>query len=145
MSQSSALAVLQCELLSPEGTQEGNNTFHLAAIRLQPLPRVSPEEIQDVTIQDTGPRKLRSYQRNEFSEPRLLHLPIHRKALNSLTWDIWFSLIITIILWCSNYLPFVVKLLYNLAPRLASSEQFLRVTWDAASCAWSPKNKHNSE
>ena len=23
----------------------------------------------------------------------LLHLPIHRKALNFLTWDIWFSLI----------------------------------------------------
>ena len=34
-----------------------------------------------------------AYQRNDFSEPRLLHLPIHRKALNSLTWDIWFPLI----------------------------------------------------
>ena len=34
-----------------------------------------------------------AYQRNDFSEPRLLHLPIHRKALNSLTWNIWFSLI----------------------------------------------------
>ena len=28
-----------------------------------------------------------------FSEPRGLHLPRHRKVLNSLTWDIWFSLI----------------------------------------------------
>ena len=27
-----------------------------------------------------------------FCEPRLLHFPIHRKELNSLTWDIWFSL-----------------------------------------------------
>ena len=34
-----------------------------------------------------------AYERNEFSEPKLLHLPIYRKALNSLTWDIWFSLI----------------------------------------------------
>ena len=34
-----------------------------------------------------------AYQRNDFSEPRLLHLPIHRKVPNSLTWDIWFSLI----------------------------------------------------
>ena len=34
-----------------------------------------------------------TYQRKDFSEPRLLHLPIHRKVLNSLTWDIWFSLI----------------------------------------------------
>ena len=29
-------------------------------------------------------------QRTDFSEPRPLHLPIHRTALNSLTWDIWF-------------------------------------------------------
>ena len=33
------------------------------------------------------------YQRNDFSEPRLLHLPIHRKVLSSLTRDIWFSLV----------------------------------------------------
>ena len=32
-------------------------------------------------------------QRNDFCESRLLHLPIHRKVLNSLTWNIWFSLI----------------------------------------------------
>ena len=30
---------------------------------------------------------------NDFSEPRLLHLPQNRKALNSLTWEIWLSLI----------------------------------------------------
>ena len=34
-----------------------------------------------------------TYQRDEFNEPSLLHLPIHRKVLNLLTWDIWFSLI----------------------------------------------------
>ena len=34
-----------------------------------------------------------AYQRNNFSELRLLHLPIYRKALNSFTWDVWFSLI----------------------------------------------------
>ena len=34
-----------------------------------------------------------AYKRNDFSEPRLLHLPIYRKVLNFLTWDIWFSLI----------------------------------------------------
>ena len=27
------------------------------------------------------------------SKPRLLRLPIHRKVLNSLTWEFWFSLI----------------------------------------------------
>ena len=35
------------------------------------------------------------------------------KTLNSLTWDTWLSL--TIISWYSDYLPFAVKLLYNLA------------------------------
>ena len=30
---------------------------------------------------------------NGLSESRFLHFPIHRKALNSLTWDIWLSLI----------------------------------------------------
>ena len=44
------------ELVSPEGTQEGKNTCHLVAIRLQPLPTVSPEETQDVKTQNTGPR-----------------------------------------------------------------------------------------
>ena len=32
-------------------------------------------------------------ERGDCREPRLPHLPIHRKALDSLTWDIWFSLI----------------------------------------------------
>ena len=36
------------ELMSPEGTQEGKNACHLAAISLQPLPTVSPEETQDM-------------------------------------------------------------------------------------------------
>ena len=31
------------------------------------------------------------YQRNDFREPRLLHLPIHREVWKSLTWGIWFS------------------------------------------------------
>ena len=47
------------ELVSPEGTQEGKNPCHLAANRLQPLPRVSPEETLDVKTQDTGLRQLR--------------------------------------------------------------------------------------
>ena len=56
MSQSSAITALQRDLVSSKGTQEGKNTCHLAAIRLQPLPTMSPEEIQDVKTQDTGPR-----------------------------------------------------------------------------------------
>ena len=48
-----------------------------------------------------------AYQRSDFSEPRFLHLPIHRKSLYSLAWIFCFSL--TTIFWCSDYLPFVAK------------------------------------
>ena len=40
-----------------------------------------------------APESWGAYQRNDCRKPRLLHLSIHRKALNFLTWDIWFSLI----------------------------------------------------
>ena len=57
MSQSSAVAAtVDDELVSPEGTQDGKNICHLAAIRLQSLPMVNPEETQDVKPQETGPR-----------------------------------------------------------------------------------------
>ena len=59
-----------------------------------------------------------AYQRNDFSEPRLLHLPIHRKVLNSLTWDIWFSLIHKKYFWCSDYLSFVANYITWLLPCL---------------------------
>ena len=39
-----------------------------------------------------------AYERTDFSELRLLHLPRHRKALNSLTGDVEFSLIHKILL-----------------------------------------------
>ena len=40
------------ELVSPEGTQEGRNTCHPSAIRLQPLSMVSPEDAQDMNTKD---------------------------------------------------------------------------------------------
>jgi len=43
------------ELLSPEGIQEGKNSHYLAAIKLQPLPMVSPKEAQDLKTV-IGPR-----------------------------------------------------------------------------------------
>ena len=45
-------------------------------------------------------------QRNDISEPGLLHLPMHRKVLNSLTWDLWISLS------DSNFLMFCLSDLY---------------------------------
>ena len=50
MSQSSGMAPLQRE---PEEAQEGKNTCHPAAIKLQPQPTVSPKGAQGVKTQDT--------------------------------------------------------------------------------------------
>ena len=71
------------------------NTCCLTATRLQPLSMVSPEErkFRIWKHRILTPDSWGSYERNDFSEPRLLHPSIHRKVLiNSLTWDIWFSL-----------------------------------------------------
>ena len=59
---------------------------------------------------------LGAYQGNDFSEPRLLHLLIHRKVLNSLTWDVWLSLIYkqTFDVW--TICPLMQKLFCNLSP-----------------------------
>ena len=70
-----------------------NNTWDLADIRMQPLSMVSPKEAQDVKNRILAQDSWDAHERNGFSEPRLLYLPIYRKALYFLTWDIWFSLI----------------------------------------------------
>ena len=74
-----------------------------------------------------APDRWGAYERNDFSEPRLLHLPVHRKALNSLTQDIWFSL--TIIFWYSDHLLFVTKFSVTWplpSPPGSSSQSYLR-------------------
>ena len=54
MPQSSAIsATMEGELVNPKRIQEWKNTCYLAAVRLQPLPMVIPEDTQDVKTQDT--------------------------------------------------------------------------------------------
>ena len=79
----------------PQGSsrRKGKNTCCLAAARLQPLPRWAPRKLRVWTHRILAPDSWDVYQRNDFSESRLLHLPICRKAPSSLTWDTWFSLI----------------------------------------------------
>ena len=56
VSQSSAITnIMGHDLVSPEEIKEGKKTCHPAAIRLQQLPTVSPEEPQDMENQDSGP------------------------------------------------------------------------------------------
>ena len=59
--------------------------------------------------------------KKDFTEPKPLNLPIHRKVLNSLTWDIWFSLIHKKYFWCSDYLSFVANYITWLLPCLLKS------------------------
>ena len=60
---------------------------------LQPPPTVHLEGIQDGQELDADSRLLDARQRSDFSEPRLSHLLLHRKALNSLLEISVFSLI----------------------------------------------------
>ena len=78
--------------VSPGGLKK-ENTHHLVVIRLQSLSTLSLEELR-VCKQDTDPQRAEMHkQSDDFRESRVFHLPIYRKALNSLTWVIWFSLI----------------------------------------------------
>ena len=53
-------AAMSDEPMSPEETQGGEDACHLAAIGLQPLPTLSPQESQDVvTTWDTSSGELR--------------------------------------------------------------------------------------
>ena len=95
MSGSSAIAAtLEGELVSPEETQEGKNTCPLAAIRLQPLPIVSGEEVQDVKSTGFWPQIAEVHIKGMISvSPDSPIFPYSEKALNSFTWDIWLSLV----------------------------------------------------
>ena len=107
------------------------------AITLQLPPVVTSKELRMGKNRTLALDSWGAYQRSDFSEPRLLHLPIHWKVLNSLTWDIRFSL--PGIFCCSNYLVFVAKLLY-----IWLLSYLFRVVlynyWEAVSQAASPQN-----
>ena len=74
------------------------NTCHLTVIKHAGLLWTGK-----VKTQELAPDSRDTYERDDFSEPRCLHLPIQRK-LNSLTWAIRFSFVNNQ-LWCSDYLP----------------------------------------
>ena len=100
----------------PTTAFQKNFSLHLKAARTDILKRTGNQweidyflpyqETKDVTVirscshrlrwageswGNSGYEKYPADQRHDCSEPRLLHLPIHRKVLNSLTWCIWFS------------------------------------------------------
>ena len=106
--------------------EETRNTHYLVAIRLQPPWMVQLEETQDEKTRDPGPRELRK----DFSEPKRLHLPIHRKALNSLTGDICFSFINSNLLFYVLLLQKLYILVYMLGSPVLLPNSFI---WEAIS------------
>ena len=79
-------------LLSMGSHRVGHDWSDLAAafIRLQPPQRGSLSKLRMGKHRILAPDSWGAYQRNDFSEPRLLHLPMHRKALNSLRHLVFF-------------------------------------------------------
>ena len=82
-----------------------------------------------------------------FSEPSLLHLPICRKALNSLSYMIFFNS--QKYFWYSDYLPFVANFYITWPLPPTSSEQFsqghLRCCLLGSKSTWFPPNKPKSQ
>ena len=127
MSQPSAISGLQMWMRAPK----------TAIQQMPPRPQWllrnwGMQEARCTRKQDLAPGSWSAYEGNEFSEPRGLHLPIHR-ILNSLTstWSLVFRL----------PTPFVANL-YIAWFLPTSLKQFSQSYWDAVSLAQSPKHSH---
>ena len=94
----------------------------LGECKKQPMPLFKVKKRK----QYLAPDSWGAYERNEISEPRGLHLPMHW-MLNSLTWFLIFNVQIA----C----PLCFKLLYSLTFPPASLKQSLRTNWGAVSWA----------
>ena len=77
-----------------------------------------------------------AYQKENFTKFRLLHLPIHRKALKSLTWDVWVFFMISSNLLMFHHISFTFPAKTSYPSSLLTSwEQFLSTIWEVASQA----------
>ena len=86
----------------------------------------------DSKWENPGPRELRCISKEWLQGAQVVHCPTHRKALNSLTWENWFSFIHSNLLILTTW-SFVVKIQTS-GCLLASLEQSLRINWEAVSC-----------
>ena len=119
---------------------------------LQSLPMVSPKDAQDVEKHKIlSPDSWDTCESNDFSELRCLNLSIHRKMLNSLTWDIWFPFINNNLLMFSTCLCCKTSIITLFLPSHPWNSS-LRVGWYVVFWAWSHKishwiklNSHNSQ
>ena len=154
MSQASVIAAAsKGELVSPEGTQEGNNTCkkkkkkksntcRLAATTRQPVPKASPGESQGVRAEGTGAGSRGTRHRSDSGEPER-PCSQTKESRGSLTWDTWFSFgessLSTCLLWqnsCTRQRPCSPPRAALPLPEMAASR-----TWSPQGVCWI---KHNS-
>ena len=122
-----------------QGTQEGEESLPSEAVRLQPLPTGSPEEL---CVKNSGswPQRAEMHMKRMTSvSPDSCIFPYIEK--HQISWDILFLDFLKNSFDIQIYLPFVANR-YNLTPPPPPQSNSLGVTWDAVSQAWSPKNIH---
>ena len=92
MSQSAVVTALQCQLVNPKGTQEEEKYLWSTTHQTAATPYDEPQGSSGCEKHNIlAPDRWTTFERNDFSEPRLLHLPIYREVLNSLIGNAWFS------------------------------------------------------
>ena len=91
MSQSSAIAALQSELVRPEGTQD--EYLPSSSHQTRATPYGESRGTQDVKkYKKLATDSWGTYQKNNFSDLRLSHLPIHIEMYLNLGYLIFFNL-----------------------------------------------------
>ena len=71
-------------LPEPKGSWEGEKRLRSHSRQITTTPCMSTEETQDVKNRILATDSWNANDGNDFIEPRLLNIPIHKKALNSL-------------------------------------------------------------
>ena len=73
----------------PAGAQEGQNACPLLPSSCSHSLGWAPRKLRSQKHRRLALDSWGTYQRDNFSEPRRLNLPINRRVLNSLTWAVW--------------------------------------------------------
>ena len=89
-----AIPALHCVILSPKGTQEGEEYLLSPSHQTAATPCGEPQEAQDGKKPGYLPRRAEMHLKGMISvSPALASSTALKKMQNSTTWDIWFSLI----------------------------------------------------
>ena len=106
-----------------KGTQEGKEYLWFHCHQTAATPYLEPEGAHDMKITGYWSQIAEIHMKGMIWVSWVLHLPMHCKLLNSLTWDICFFIINNTLL-MFRLPPISYKPPYNLTPPSASSEQF---------------------